>query len=320
VSVSGVCAGVELSLIIVNWKVRELLRACLASVLERGGLAAHQVQIVVVDNASDDGSVEMVRAEFPGVTLLANSDNVGFGKANNQALPLCVGRYLVLLNPDTIVLDGALAKLVAHMDAFPDVAVIGCRLLNVDGTLQRWTGGAYPRLANLVSHYWFLDRLLPRSLRLPPLYLDHDVPTDVDVDWVSGACMILRPTMLEGRLFDPLFFMYGEDMELCHRMKLAGHRVLYSPVASIIHVQGASMKQQQGDVLLSALKGPREFYRRIRGDRAMGLYDFVTLSGFALRWFLYGLGARLRRSTALDRKAASSRDLMVRAWRMGRAS
>jgi GT2 family glycosyltransferase len=124
--------------------------------------------------------------------------------------------------------------------------------------------------------------------------------------------------MLQGRLFDPAFFMYGEDMELCHRMKLAGHRVLYSPVASIIHVQGASMAQQQGDLLLSSLKGPRQFYRRLRGDRALWLYDLVTLSGFALRWAIFGFAAWVKHSAALRAKAASSRDLMRRAWRMAR--
>ena len=310
---------IEVSIIIVNWRVRDLLRACLKSVVEAGGLRQDRIQIIVVDNDSRDGSVEMMRADFPDLTLIANSDNPGFGKANNQALPLCLGRYVLLLNPDTVVLEDAIAKLASRMDARPDAAIIGCRLLNVDGTLQRWTGGAFPGILNLMSHYLFLDQILPRKLRRSPLYLDRDFSTDIEVDWVSGACMILRPSMLNGTLFDPEFFMYGEDMELCYRMKQAGHRVIYSPVASIIHVQGASMKQQQGDVLLSSLKGPRQFYRRLRGDHAVWLYDFLTLSGFALRWILFSAGALFKRSATLQRKASSSRDLMMRAWRMARA-
>jgi len=305
------------SIVIVNWKVRELLRACLRSVIDEGGLAAHEQQVIVVDNDSRDGSVDMVRAEFPQVELIANASNVGFGRANNQALPQCRGRHLMLLNPDTVVHPGAVAALVRHLDAHPDVAVTGCRLLNADGTLQRWTGGAYPRLLNLANHYFFLDQLLPAAWRPMPLYLDRDVAEDIDVDWVSGACMLLRGSALNGRLFDPAYFMYGEDMELCHRLKQAGGRVVYTPVASIVHYQGASMKQQQGDVLLASLKGPRQFYKQMRGGRAVFVYDAVTVAGFGLRWVLYSAGALLR--PALAAKAASSRGLMGRAWKILRA-
>jgi len=304
------------SIIIVNWNVRELLRACLQSLRDEAGLPAAQMQVIVVDNASVDGSAAMVAAEFPEVALVANTDNVGFGRANNQVLPDCTGRHVLLLNPDTKVLDGAIGKLVALMDAQPAVAVAGCRLLNGDGTLQRWTGGAYPRLLNLVNHYFFLDRLLPSSMRPMPLYLDRDVPEDMAVDWVSGACMILRGSALDGKLFNPDYFMYGEDMELCHRLKMAGGQVVYTPRASIVHYQGESMKQQQGDVLLSSLKGPRQFYRQMRGGRGLWLYDLVTTGGFGLRWALFSLGNLLRPGRGLGEKARSSRDMMQRAWRI----
>lgn len=309
--------SIDVSLIIVNWNVRELLRACLQSLRDAAGLPMDRMQVIVVDNASVDGSAEMVRREFPEVVLIDNADNVGFGRANNQALPLCVGRQVLLLNPDTVVLDGAVGKLVALMDRQPDIAVAGCRLLNGDHTLQRWTGGAYPRLANLANHYFFLDRLLPSAWRPMPLYLDRDVGADLDVDWVSGACMILRMDRLQGRLFDPDYFMYGEDMELCHRLKQAGGRVVYTPVASIIHYQGESMKQQQGDVLLSSLKGPRQFYRQMRGGSGLWLYDAITVTGFGLRWALYRLGALLRGGDAkLAAKASSSLALAHRAWQV----
>ena len=310
---------VDLSIIIVNWNVRDLLRQSLDSVWARGGLAAGRLQVIVVDNDSADGSAEMVAREFPAAELIANRDNLGFGKANNQALPQCRGRQVMLLNPDTLVLDGALKALVDHMDAHPDVAVTGCRLLNGDGSLQRWTGGAYPRLLNVLNHYFFLDRLLPAAMRPMPLYLDHDAQQDVEVDWVSGAVMLLRADRLNGQLFNPDYFMYGEDMELCHRLKQAGGRVVYTPCASIVHYQGESMKQQQGDVLLSALKGPRQFYRQMRGDSAVWLYDLVTVGGFALRWVLYRAGALLKRGAAAQEKARSSHDLMCRAWRIMKA-
>jgi GT2 family glycosyltransferase len=308
------------SIIIVNWNVREMLRACLQSVFDAGGLAADRMRVIVVDNASGDGSVEMVRSSFPQVVLIANDDNVGFGRANNQALAHCAGPFVLLLNPDTVVEDGGLAKLVAHMKARPEVAVTGCRLLNADRSLQRWTGGAYPRLLNVATHYLFLDRLLPPGWRPMPLYLDRDATTDREVDWVSGAVMLLRASRLDGRLFNPKYFMYGEDMELCHRLKRAGGRVVYTPTVSVIHYQGASMKQQQGDVLLSSLKGPRQFYRQMRGGRGLWLYDVVTVGGFGLRWMLFGAAGVLRPRSDLGAKARSSRDMALRAWSILRSS
>lgn len=308
------------SIIIVNWNVREMLRACLQSVFDAGGLAADRMRVIVVDNASGDGSVEMVRSDFPQVVLIANDDNVGFGRANNQALAHCAGPFVLLLNPDTVVEDGGLAKLVAHMKARPEVAVTGCRLLNADRSLQRWTGGAYPRLLNVATHYLFLDRLLPPGWRPMPLYLDRDATTDREVDWVSGAVMLLRASRLDGQLFNPKYFMYGEDMELCHRLKRAGGRVVYTPTVSVIHYQGASMKQQQGDVLLSSLKGPRQFYRQMRGGRGLWLYDVVTVGGFGLRWILFGAAGVLRPRSDLGAKARSSRDMALRAWSILRSS
>jgi N-acetylglucosaminyl-diphospho-decaprenol L-rhamnosyltransferase len=308
--------SIEASIIIVNWKVCDLLRACLQSVRDQAGLRMDQMEVIVVDNNSGDGSVEMVRAEFPEVRLIANSDNPGFGRANNQGLPFCTGRYVVLLNPDTVLLDGAVATMVRKMDEQPDVATMGCRLLNADGSLQRWTGGAFPRALTLANHYLFLDQILPRALRPMPLFLDHDPLDDIDVDWICGAFMILRTTMLGGKLFNPDFFMYGEDMELCHRLKLAGHRVVYSPAASIIHYQGASMKQQQGTVLLASLKGPRQFYKQMRGAQAVWVFDLFTITGFGLRWLLYRVASLLRPSAGFQARAASSLDLMNRAIRI----
>lgn len=310
----------KLSIIIVNWNVCDMLHACLRSVFDAGGLAADRMRVIVVDNASGDGSAEMVRAAFPQVLLISNEDNVGFGRANNQALAHCVGPFVLLLNPDTVVENGGIAALVQSMESQPDAVVIGCRLLNADRSLQRWTGGAYPRLLNVATHYLFLDRLLPSAWRPMPLYLDRDVTKDIDVDWVSGAVMLLRADRLDGQLFNPKYFMYGEDMELCHRLKRGGGRVIYTPAVSIIHYQGASMKQQQGDVLLSSLKGPRQFYRQMRGGRGLWLYDFITVAGFGLRWALFGTAGMLKPGSGFGAKARSSRDMTFRAWAILRSS
>jgi len=306
----------DVSIIIVNWNVCELLRGCLQSLREASGLPAERMQVIVVDNHSADGSVAMVRAEFPEVTLLANQDNLGFGRANNQALPLCTGRHVLLLNPDTLVLDGAVACLVKLMDAQPDVVVMGCRLLNGDGSLQLWTGGAYPRLANLLNHYFLLDRVLPPSWRPMPLRLDRDLADDTDVDWISGACMMLRGERLQGKLFNPDYFMYGEDVELCHRLKRAGGRVVYTPRTSIVHFQGESMKQQQGEVLLSSVKGPRQFYRQMHQGRGLWLYDAITVAGFGLRWLIFRAASLVKPQGGYAARARNCGELMRRAWQV----
>lgn len=304
------------AIIIVNWKVRELLRACLRSVAKHFDDGLRDGEIIVVDNDSRDGSVEMVRAEFPQVRLLANDANVGFGAANNQALALTGAARIVLLNPDTLVRDDALSTMLRALDAEPGIGVVGCRLLNADGSLQRWTAGAFPSLANVASHYLFLDRILPRALRAAPLYLDGDIGHAQDVGWVSGACMAIRREALSGRLFDPRFFMYAEDMELCRRLHEAGWRVRYEPRASIVHYQGASLQQQQSDIMLSSLQGPRLYFEMTHGRAAALLLDLLTIVGFGLRWAIYGAAAIARPAAGYGARAASSRRYMGMAWRV----
>lgn len=307
------------SIVIVNWKVRELLRQCLRSIPESTQLPVCDYEIVVVDNDSADGSVEMLQRDFPAVHVVANPCNRGFAAANNQALPLCRGEYLLLLNPDTLVLPGAIDTMVGKMRADASLAILGCRLLNGDRSLQKWTGGAFPTAGNLVSHYLFLDRIVPASLRPAPLYLDRDLAGDLDVDWVSGACMMLRRSAVADSIFDTAFFMYAEDMELCHRIRHAGGRVVYTGAATIVHYQGESMKQQAGEVMLSSIKGPRMFFARMHGASRVWLFDLVTLAGFTLRWIGYSFASGLGSGTRLRDRATSSRRHMCIAWQLARS-
>lgn len=294
-----------LSIIIVNWRVRELLHDCLQSVFRNTRLARERYEVVVVDNDSGDGSSDMVRKSFPDATLIENTTNLGFGAANNQAMAVCSGEWILLLNPDTLVPPGAIDCMLDKMLASPRAAVLGCRLENADGSLQRWTGGAFPNIWNLLCHYFFLDRLLPAPLRPAPLYLDRDVQADLRVGWVSGACMLLKRSAVGEQIFNPHFFMYGEDMELCHRMHRAGHEVLYTPAATIRHFQGESMKKQQGEILLSSLKGPRQFFLMTHGPGGVRLFDWITLAGFSLRGLLYSASALVGFRRMRERAASS---------------
>jgi len=311
-------SAAAVAIIIVNWKVRELLRACLTALAVQLDAGRRASEVIVVDNDSRDGSVEMLRAEFPHVRLLANASNLGFGAANNQAFALTAAPRIVLLNPDTLVRDDALGKMLDVLEAEPEVAIVGCRLLNADGSLQRWTAGAFPSLANVASHNLLLDRLLPRALRPAPLYLDSDVALPRDVGWVSGACMAIRREALGGRLFDPRFFMYAEDMELCRRMHDAGWRVRYEPRASIVHYQGASLQQQRAEVMLSSLKGPRLYFEMVHGRAAAVGLDALTMLGFGLRWAAYRAAAIVRPAAGYCARAASSRLYLGMAWHVAR--
>ena len=309
-------ASLELSIVIVNWKVRDLLRDCLRSVHDQMQMPRGDWEIVVVDNDSQDGSVEMVRREFPEVTLVVNAENRGFAVANNQALPLCRGRTVLLLNPDTVVLDHAIDRLAEYLRLHAEIGAVGCRLQNTDGSFQRWTGGAFPSLWNTACHYWFLSRVLPSAWRPTGLFLDRDVPEDRDVEWLSGACLALRRSALGDRIFDESRFLYGEDMELCDRLRRAGYRVVYTPSVTVTHHQGQSLNQQSNRMLLHALRGPRSYYTLQHGHAMVWLYDGITVTGFFLRWVAFQALAVGRGGRGYGARAASSRRYMMRAFQV----
>ncbi|MCX7854846.1 MAG: glycosyltransferase family 2 protein [Anaerolineae bacterium] len=246
----------DLSVLIVNWNVRDLLRRCLQSILANSPtcklatcklatckLATCKLEIIVVDNGSTDGSVEMVRAEFPQVHLIANADNRGFTAANNQGLAVARGRYVLLLNPDTEVLGDALATMVSFADAHPDVGVVGPQLLNPDGTVQS-SRRRFPTLWTALFESTWLQPYAPRRLLNRYYVLDRPDDEIQDVDWVTGAALMARREAIEqvGPL-DEGFFMYSEELDWCRRFREVGWRVVYLPTARVIHHEGKSSEQ-----------------------------------------------------------------------------
>jgi N-acetylglucosaminyl-diphospho-decaprenol L-rhamnosyltransferase len=232
---------VDLSIIIVNWNVRDLLQQCLHSILADSQTCS--LEVIVVDNASTDGSVEMVRTEFPGVRVIVNSDNQGFPFANNQGIAIAQGRYVFLLNPDTEVVGDALATMVAFADAHLDVGVVGPQLLNPDGSVQP-SRRRLPTLATAFCESTWLQPYAPR--RLLEHYYAHDRPDDEiqDVDWVDGASLMARGDAIKQvGLMDEGFFMYSEELDWCRRFREAGWRVVYLPMACIVHHRGKSSEQ-----------------------------------------------------------------------------
>ncbi len=227
--------ALDLTLIIVSWNTSALLDACLSTI--PASVAGLHVQPIVIDNNSTDGSPEMVAADFPQVTLIRNAENVGFARANNQGIRQALGRHVLLLNSDTQLPPGALVGLVDFMDTHLSVGVCSPRLLTQDGAPQAYAFGDDP------SFSYLLRRGLKRLLLNRPIH-DWDVDHTVDVDWVSGACLLLRREALAqvGGL-DEQIFMYFEDVDLCRRIRQQGWRVCYVPEIQITHLGGQSLIQ-----------------------------------------------------------------------------
>jgi N-acetylglucosaminyl-diphospho-decaprenol L-rhamnosyltransferase len=280
---------VDLTIIIVSWNVCDLLRRCLNSTFEVRGSAENgvppapdsglEVEVIVIDNASTDGSPDMVRTEFPQVHLIANDENRGFTAANNQGLAAGQGRYFLLLNPDTEVVGDALATMVHYMDAHPQTGALGPQLCYPDGSLQS-SRRRFPTLATalvestIVQEWWTDNRLVRR-------YTMADTPDDAiqPVDWVVGACLLVRRHVYEqvGGL-DEGFFMYSEELDWCRRIKDAGWEVVYLPTATIVHHEGKSSEQVVPARHIHFQSSKVRYFRKHHG----------SFQAEALRWFLLG--------------------------------
>ncbi|MEJ7825435.1 MAG: asparagine synthase (glutamine-hydrolyzing) [Solirubrobacteraceae bacterium] len=235
-----------LSVIVVNWNTREILRDCLTS------LATHLIdvdhEVIVVDNASSDGSADMVAKDFPAIRLMRNVKNSGFAAANNQAMRVARGEWLLLLNSDTLLTDDSVARLIEKVRRMGDIAVAQCRLRFPDGRLQ-YSAHRFPTLRLALLEDLGLHKLLGRRRAASALlggYWDHDV--ERDVDWVIGAFMLLpREVFEQTGGFDESIFMYGEDMEWCQRVRDAGLRIRFFPEAEIVHRDHSSAAMRYGD-------------------------------------------------------------------------
>jgi GT2 family glycosyltransferase len=285
-----------LSIVIVSWNVREDLRECLQSLLREEGsrLESGEIEIIVVDNASTDGTAEMVNLEFPQVKLLVNSQNLGYTKANNIGINHSRGKYILLLNPDTVVHQGALQALIDCAESHPEAGIIGAKLLNPDGSVQR-SARSFPDIGAGLFRNTFLGRLFPNN-PFVRRYLLTDFGYDEvrEVDWVSGAAMLVRRDLIEriGSL-DERFWAYCEDVDLCWRAWQAGYKVLFCPNAVITHKVGRSSDQRLVPSLIQHHKSMWLFYLKNYRHR----YPLLLFP-------LIGLGILLRLAGALLKVAS----------------
>lgn len=251
----------DLSIIIVNMNTSEFLLQCLKSIYNTGSRLSFE--IIVVDNGSSDDSIKLVEKNFPEVILLKNDRNLGFARANNQGLVIGRGRYFMLLNSDTIVLPDAFDTLVQVADEHPDLGVIGPKLLNMDGTLQK----------SWASFPGFLSELLGKNFRIrKPLAR---VPQAYEVDWIMGACMLVRSqTVKDVGVMDSDYFFYSEEVDWCYRVKRKKWMIWYLTSAEIYHLGGGSTNQGSLSQLLHLYWGKILFFNKHYGDFPATLLRF----------------------------------------------
>jgi N-acetylglucosaminyl-diphospho-decaprenol L-rhamnosyltransferase len=277
----------DLSVVVLNYNTREHLRACLTSLHSEGSTTLAQTdapitaELLVVDNASSDGSADMVAAEFPGATLIRSPFNGGFAYGNNRALRRTRGRAVLLLNPDTEVPHGAIGSLLRHLDAHPEAAVIGPKLVRADGSMHRACRRAFPSPSVALYRLAGLDRLFPRSRifgRYNLTYLDPDL--EMEVDAVCGACMLVRREAIDQvGVLDERFFMYGEDLDWCWRMKEAGWTVRYVPGVVVRHQHGAAGRQQPLRATFHFFRAMDLFYRKHYARRYNPVVTAAVVAG-----------------------------------------
>jgi GT2 family glycosyltransferase len=282
-------AAPEVSVIIVSYNTRELLRECIESILcEQGdGLG---VEVIVVDNASADGSAAMVAEQFPQVRLIANPDNRGFGAACNQGLEVARGRYALILNADIRAQPDALQRLVAFMDAHPDAAVCGGQLRYPDGRIQ-------PSCARDLTLWWvfceqsLLAKLFPRTRLFGGYWRTHwDFSATIETEQVMGACMMLRRPFPR---FDEDYFLYCEDTDLCYRVRQAGGKIYYVHDAVFVHHLGASGEPQRAQMVIYYNCGKERYFRKFHSAWQARVCRWLNKGGALLRVLLGLAGAVL---------------------------
>jgi N-acetylglucosaminyl-diphospho-decaprenol L-rhamnosyltransferase len=329
----------DLSIIIVSWNVRDLLRACLRSVLScqlavvsseafvPAKLTTENCELttetIVIDNASADGSAAMVAAEFPAVRLIANIENVGFTRGNNQALTVARGRQVFFLNPDTEVVGDALAEMVAYLDAHPEAGALGPELRYGDGSLQssrrrfptfttalfestplawHWPANPWARRYRMEDRASGIRDQGAGTRGHGEVTADSLAPTGQDVDWVVGAALLVRREIMEQiGGFDEGYFMYSEELDLCRRIKEAGWQIVYLPTAQIIHHEGKSSGQVVAARHIRFHTSKVRYFRKFHGPLQAEVLRVFILASFAVEW-LFEAGKWLLGSQRLLRR------------------
>jgi len=307
----------DVSVVIVSWNVAKLLADCLDSLMRTSqGLT---LEVWVVDNASSDNSVEMLRTRYPWVRLIANEDNRGFARANNQAIQQTRGRFVLILNPDTVVRDGAIQTLIQFLEEHADVGMVGPRLLDAEGNLGMMCAR---RFYSLSAALWVdalrfdaLPSIGPRIFRR--LMCPYDYCKVQDVEAISGAAMLVRRELLQDLDgFGDVFLHSGEDVDLCDRVRAAGWRICYTPEASIIHLGGRSTVQASVRPSMNAVLSVEVYFARCRSRWQALLYRCVAQCIMPLQLLTIGCLKRMTgKESSVDWRFRKSLAWHILTWR-----
>jgi GT2 family glycosyltransferase len=280
------------SALIVSYNVCDLLRECLRAFYDSSELPA---QAVVVDNASSDGSPVMVEREFPQARVLRMPRNSGYGQANNAGLQHCQGRFILLLNPDVTVGPACVGALADFLLVRPDAGAVGPRLRRPDGSLDLAARRGFPTPSNAFYRFSGLSRLMPHSERFNRYNMGHRPETEVhEMDAGSGACLMVRRAAIDRvGFFDPDYYMYGEDIDLCYRLKDGGWKVFYLPSASAVHVKGAATSQHTMRMMFEFHKAMWTFHVKHHADELPAFANGVVWAGIWTRWAVLSARSRL---------------------------
>lgn len=307
---------IDLSIICVNWNSADFLRECIVSIYET--VTDLSYEIIVVDNASPDGGADALLEEFPEIKLIHSAVNLGFAGANNLGFKYSTGSFVLFLNPDTRVLDTAIPTMLHRIQSLPDGGVIGCKLLNTDLSIQTSCIQTFPTILNQLLDLDFLRRLTP-SLRMwgtAPLFQNPTKPVEVEV--VSGACMMLRREVFSDiGLFSTDYFMYAEDLDLCYKAHQRGFSNYYIPDATIVH-HGQKSSGKQGNrvrsvewAIVMRCDSVLRFCVRNRGKFYASLYRMTMAVSASLRVLTVAVPALISRT--MDAKS-SHRGLTLAKW------
>ncbi|MBK9390616.1 MAG: glycosyltransferase family 2 protein [Bacteroidetes bacterium] len=273
----------DLSVVIVSYNVSGYLKACLESVIQATEFI--DAEIFVVDNNSSDDSCSMVSSEFPGVTLIRNNTNTGYAAANNQALKLCRGRYVLLLNPDTIVMANTFTKCIGFMDSHIDAGALGVKMTDGDGIYLPESKRSLPSVSSAFFKSFGLSFLFPESKLFNKYYLltvGNDETAETEV--IAGAFMLIRKNVLDiTGLLDEDFFMYGEDIDMSYRIIQAGFRNYYFPETNITHYKGRSTPRDNYKDILDFYKAMRIYVRKRRTEGLFRFSHFILDTGIFFR-------------------------------------
>ncbi len=266
--------GIDVSIIIVSWNTSDLLKACLESIYNE--TVSCTFEVFVVDNASQDDSVEIVRQRFPDVNLIASRENLGFPKANNLALKKCKGKNVLFLNPDTLILERAIETMHEYLEHNPGVGAVGPKIYGADNKIQFDGARNFPTLFNVFLEFLRLAKHFPNNRILGRFRMgDWDHKDDRDVNSLDGSCMLIRRDILSRIGFmDEDLFMYLEDMDLCYRIRKNGWIIHYLSAAKIIHLCGQSSKKVDHKSLFYTLE--LEAYRQFNKKHYSKLHGLLV--------------------------------------------